>query len=63
MIIELYLIISGIIFGLVSIFHLCRAIKNLRLMLGTWDTPVTLSWIVGLLTGIMSIYAFSFLLN
>ena len=59
MTIKIYLTISGIIFGLVSFLHIARAIKKLPMILGSWDTPIALSWIVGLITGAMSIYAFS----
>lgn len=57
--VEIYLIISGTIFGLVSILHMFRAMNNFPLILGTWDAPTTFSWVIGIITGSMSIYAFS----
>ncbi len=61
MTIEIYLTISGAIFGLVSILHIFRAINNFPLILGVWEAPIKFSWIIGIITGSMSIYAFSLL--
>jgi len=59
--INIYLIVSGIIFGFVSILHIYRARNNFPLILGTWEAPTKFSWIIGIITGSMSIYAFSLL--
>ena len=40
MTIEIYLTISGAIFGLVSILHIFRAINNFPLILGVWEAPI-----------------------
>lgn len=40
-----YLAISGIIFGLVAIFHLLRLLKGWDLVLGTWSAPMLVSWL------------------
>jgi len=40
-----YLVISGIIFGIVAVFHLLRVIKGWPLALGPWSVPMYVSWL------------------
>ena len=58
MIREVYLTVSGIIFGLVSVLHLARAINGWPMVLDTWTVPFGLSWIIAIITGIMCVCAF-----
>jgi len=39
-----YLLISGVIFGLVCLGHLLRVVFNVPLVVGTYDVPMTISW-------------------
>jgi hypothetical protein len=39
-----YLLISGIIFGLVAILHLVRLVRKMPVQLGGWSFPMPLSW-------------------
>ncbi|HDO23210.1 MAG TPA: hypothetical protein ENH38_09145 [Nitrospirae bacterium] len=40
---RLYFLITGIIFGLVSLFHLIRLLFWWPVRIGTWDVPVRIS--------------------
>jgi hypothetical protein len=51
-------LVAGIIFAIVSLLHLWRAISSLPLIVGTWELPVSLSWAAFVLIGFMSIWAF-----
>ena len=55
---NLYLIISGTIFGLVALLHLARVVFNWQAQVGGWTVPFWISWggLVG--AGILSIWAF-----
>jgi hypothetical protein len=39
-----YLLFSGVIFGLVCLGHLLRVVFNVPLVVGTYDVPMTISW-------------------
>jgi len=41
-----YLVISGTIFGIVSIFHLLRVVNSWVLVLGEWSVPMWVSWFI-----------------
>lgn len=53
-----YLLLSAVIFGLVGIMHLMRAINGWVFQLNTWMVPVSISWIAGLVALGLSIYGF-----
>ncbi|HUU46595.1 MAG TPA: hypothetical protein VM118_12765 [Acidobacteriota bacterium] len=55
---DLYLELSGIIFGLVALLHLARLIFGWQVHAGTWTVPFWLSWggLVG--AGVLCIWAF-----
>ena len=42
-----YLILSAVIFGLVGVMHLLRAINGWVFQINTWAVPVSISWIAG----------------
>lgn len=48
-----YLLISAIIFGVVALIHLVRAINNWAFVLGPMDIPVVASWIGFVVTSIL----------
>ncbi len=53
-----YLIISGIIFGLVTIFHAARVANGWILGLGTWMIPMWVSWCGVVGPALLSVWAF-----
>jgi hypothetical protein len=56
-----YLMISGVIFGLVAIAHLARLIYHLPVQFGEWTAPMWPSGAGLVVTGILSLWAFSLL--
>lgn len=53
-----FFITAAIIFGLVAILHLVRAVNGLPLVIGIWELPLWLSWIAFVITGFMSYWGF-----
>ena len=56
-----YVVISGIIFGLVAIAHLIRVLHPLPVRIGDWTAPMWPSWAGLVVAGILSLWAFSLL--
>ena len=56
-----YLVISGIIFGLVTIGHVGRLICHLKVQVGDWAAPLWLSWVGAVVAGFLSGWAFCLL--
>jgi hypothetical protein len=56
-----YLVISGIIFGLVAVGHLARLVYHWPVQVGEWSTPMWPSWGGMAVAGILSLWAFSLL--
>jgi hypothetical protein len=52
-----YLVISGIVFGLVTIFHAARVANGWMLGLGPWLIPMWVSWCGVLGPAILSVWA------
>lgn len=53
------LLVSGIIFLVVSILHLARYLMKLEVKVGTWIAPLWLSLIGFLFAGSMSLWIFT----
>ncbi|MFQ5452575.1 MAG: hypothetical protein ACE5D6_00105 [Candidatus Zixiibacteriota bacterium] len=53
-----YLMISGIVFGLVALSHLLRTVFWLEIHVGTWMVPFWVSWIGVVGPGILCIWTF-----
>lgn len=53
-----YLIISGSIFGIVALGHLCRAVSHWPIRIGTWEAPLWVSWPALAVAATLSIWAF-----
>jgi len=54
---KIYLIITAIIFGLLSLFHLLRLIFQLPVQVGMWHIPIWLSWLGMVVASIMCLWA------
>jgi len=50
---QIYLVISGIVFGIVSLLHLVRAISGWPFVVGQMDIPVAASWVGFLVTAVL----------
>ncbi len=53
-----YILVSGIVFGVVSLLHLLRIVIGSDLIIGSWATPSWFSGITFLVTGALSLCAF-----
>jgi hypothetical protein len=56
-----YLVISGVIFGLVAFAHLARLVYHLPVQIGEWTAPMWPSWGGLVVAGVLSLWAFSLL--
>lgn len=53
-----YLLISGTVFGVVSVLHLLRALMRGPFEIGPVSLPIWASWIGFVVAGLMSAWAF-----
>jgi len=52
-----YLVISGVIFGIVAVLHLLRVISGWAVILGSWSAPMWISWLGTIGPSILCIWA------
>ncbi|HJN53125.1 MAG: hypothetical protein QGI68_06570 [Pseudomonadales bacterium] len=57
-----FLLVAGLVFGVVSLIHLVRAINSWEFVIGPLDLPVTASWVGFLVTLGLCLWAFWLLL-
>ncbi|MDJ0599065.1 MAG: hypothetical protein QNJ37_09545 [Crocosphaera sp.] len=55
---KLYLMISGVIFALIGLFHLLRIIFQWPAMVGAWTVPFVISLGAIMVAGILTVWAF-----
>ncbi len=55
---KLYLIISGVIFALIGLFHLLRIIFQWPAMVGAWTIPLAISVGAIMVAAILTFWAF-----
>ena len=55
---KLYLMISGVIFALIGLFHLLRIIFQWPAMVGAWTVPFVISLGAIMVAGILTFWAF-----
>jgi len=53
-----YLMISGVIFGLVAILHLIRVINGWAFLVGSWSVPMWASWLGTAVPAVLCLWAF-----
>jgi Fe2+ transport system protein B len=53
-----FILTAAIIFGIVAVLHLLRAINGLPLIIGIWEAPIWLSWLAFVVAGLMSYFGF-----
>jgi hypothetical protein len=54
-----YAVVSGIVFALVALAHLIRAIQGWPVLIGDWQLAVWVSWLAVLIAGGLAVWAFS----
>ena len=52
-----YLAISGVLFGIVAVFHLLRVVNSWQWTLGPWSVPMYVSWVGAIGPGILCVWA------
>ena len=57
--IKSYLALSAVIFAVVALAHLARALAQWTIVIGPWTVPVALSWIGTIAAAALSAWAFS----
>jgi hypothetical protein len=55
-----YLVVAGIIFTLVALFHLVRIFENWPVIIGDWSVPKWVSWVGLIVAGGLALLAFRF---
>jgi len=49
--------VSGVVFALVAVMHLVRAVQALPVTVGSTAIPVSLSWLAAVVAGGLSVWA------
>jgi hypothetical protein len=58
-----YTIVSGVVFGLIALLQLVRAINQWPAQVGAYDVPVLFSWLAAIAAGALSAWAFCSIRN
>lgn len=53
-----YIVVSGVIFGVVAGAHVVRALVSIPVQLGTVAVPVWVSWVGAVIAGALCVWAF-----
>lgn len=53
-----YRTVSGLVFALVALMHLVRAVRGLPVVAGDWQVPVLVSWVAVAVAGGLAVWAF-----
>jgi hypothetical protein len=53
-----YTIVSGLMFGLIALLQLIRAINQWPVQVGAYNVPVLFSWIAAIAAGALCVWAF-----
>lgn len=53
-----YVVISGVIFGLVAALQALRAVEQIPVTIGSFAVPVAASWVAALVAAGLSLWAF-----
>lgn len=56
-----YILISGVIFGVIALLHVFRLLLDWPAQVAGWAVPLWVSWIAILAAGALSAWAFSLL--
>jgi hypothetical protein len=53
-----YVVVSGVLFGLIAVVQALRALNALPVHIGTFEVPVWASWVAAAITGSLCVWAF-----
>ena len=54
-----YVVVSGVVFGLVALAQVVRALNQVPVHLGSFEVPVWASWVAAVVAGSLCVWAFS----
>ena len=54
-----YVLVSGIVFGLIALAQLIRALNQVPVHAGAFEVPIWASWVAALAAGTMCAWAFA----
>ena len=54
-----YIVVSGVIFGLIALGQLLRAVNQVPVQAGSVEIPVWASWVAAVVAGSMCTWAFA----
>ncbi len=55
---RLYLLLTGVLFGVVAAAHLVRVLNGWAVAVGPWSVPMWVSWLGTAVPGALSVWAF-----
>jgi hypothetical protein len=58
-----FLIVAGIIFAVVALFHLVRIYMDWPIVIADWSVPKSVSWVALIVAGGLAFFAFRFTEN
>lgn len=53
-----YTLVSGVVFGVVALLQLLRAINQWSVQIDSFTVPVWASWVAAVVTGVLCVWAF-----
>jgi hypothetical protein len=53
-----YCTVSAVVFTVVAIAHLVRAVQGMPVMIGTWPAPTAVSWLAVVVAGALALWGF-----
>lgn len=54
-----YSLVSGVVFAIVALVHLIRALAQWPAQVGTWTMPLWVSWVAFVVAGMLAAWAFT----
>jgi len=53
-----YCMVSAVVFAVVAIAHLVRAVQGMPVVVGTWQAPTAISWLAVVVAGGLALWGF-----
>ncbi|HEV8239870.1 MAG TPA: hypothetical protein VGS57_10930 [Thermoanaerobaculia bacterium] len=53
-----YCTLSAVVFAVVALAHLVRAVQGTAVVIGSWQTPVAISWLAVVVAGGLAVWGF-----
>lgn len=53
-----YCAVSAVVFAVVAVGHLLRAVQGMPVVVGTWQAPTAISWVAVAVAGGLALWGF-----